>query len=297
MINRLFRIVYRLIDKPGMTAGELADELEVSTRTIYRDVDKLSMAGIPIFCSKGKGGGISLLPDYVLDKTLLGENEKEQLLASLQALDATMANENDETLHKLQDFFGTHAADWVEIGFSNWSDSSKESAKFADFKEAILARKKLKITYVSLKGSANRTVRPVKLCFKGQAWYLYAYCELREDFRFFKLARILSYRITDIPFAPLSVGKILPTDAIPLSDAVHVKMSADPSVSYRLYDDMPTLWKPVGNRLVGELTIYDIDAFCSYILSFGSAIEIIEPAEMRTKIARTVAEMSAMYEQ
>ena len=83
-INRLFEIVYLLLDKDRITARELADRFEVSTRTIYRDVEDLSAAGIPIYMSKGKNGGISLLPDYVLNKTLLTEEEKINILSALQ---------------------------------------------------------------------------------------------------------------------------------------------------------------------------------------------------------------------
>ncbi|WP_124067140.1 WYL domain-containing protein [Clostridium sp. E02] len=70
-INRLFEMVYLLLNKKNVTAGEMAKHFEVSPRTIYRDVELLSSAGIPIYMTKGKGGGISLLPDFVLNKTYL----------------------------------------------------------------------------------------------------------------------------------------------------------------------------------------------------------------------------------
>ena len=70
-INRLFEIVYILLEKQTVTAAELSQRFEVSSRTIYRDVETLSQAGIPIYMSKGKGGGISLLPDFILNKAVL----------------------------------------------------------------------------------------------------------------------------------------------------------------------------------------------------------------------------------
>ena len=72
-INRLFEIIYLLLEKKTLTARELAELFEVSPRTIYRDVETLSQAGIPIYMSKGKGGGISLLPDYILNKAVLSD--------------------------------------------------------------------------------------------------------------------------------------------------------------------------------------------------------------------------------
>ena len=88
-INRLFEIVYILLDKKTITAKELSERFEVSIRTIYRDVETLSISGIPIYTSKGKGGGISLIEDFVLNKSVLSEKEQNEILMSLQSLNAT----------------------------------------------------------------------------------------------------------------------------------------------------------------------------------------------------------------
>lgn len=87
-IHRLFQIVYILLDRKIVTAKELADYFEVSTRTIYRDVETLSGAGIPVYMNKGKGGGITLLPEFVLNKAVITEKEKEEILSSLNAIGA-----------------------------------------------------------------------------------------------------------------------------------------------------------------------------------------------------------------
>ena len=74
--NRLFRILYYILENGKVTANELADKFEVSVRTIYRDIDAISSAGIPIYALQGKGGGIEIAEDFVLHKSLLSENEK-----------------------------------------------------------------------------------------------------------------------------------------------------------------------------------------------------------------------------
>ncbi len=76
-INRLFEIVYILLHKKSVTAKELAERFEVSVRTIYRDIDTLSSAGIPIYASQGKGGGISLMDEYVLDNPFFRKRANE----------------------------------------------------------------------------------------------------------------------------------------------------------------------------------------------------------------------------
>lgn len=78
--NRLFRILYYVLGKGKVTAKELADKFEVSVRTIYRDIDSISGAGIPIYATQGKGGGIEIAEDFVLSKSFLSENEKQQIM-------------------------------------------------------------------------------------------------------------------------------------------------------------------------------------------------------------------------
>ncbi len=86
--DRLFQIVYLLLEKGTLTAPELARALEVSVRTIYRDVEALSIAGVPVYTSQGKNGGVSLLPNYAFDKALLSDDEQNQILFAIQSLRA-----------------------------------------------------------------------------------------------------------------------------------------------------------------------------------------------------------------
>lgn len=104
-ISRLFQIIYILLEKKSVTAGELAEHFEVSVRTIYRDIDALSQAGIPIYASQGKGGGISLLDNFVLDKSLITEKEQDEILLALQSLSAVQYPELDNVLSKLNSLF------------------------------------------------------------------------------------------------------------------------------------------------------------------------------------------------
>ena len=180
------------MEKTQMTAGELAEILEVSERTIYRDIDKLTVAGIPIYTNQGKGGGISILPNYVLDKTVLTTEEKNKIMESLNALEA-VSLDDDDSMSKLRSFLGKQYQDWIEIEFSSWGNSREDAVKFEQIKNAILERYYMKIIYSGNQESmVERKIKPIKLCFKQQAWYLYAYCCLREDYRFFKLRRISS---------------------------------------------------------------------------------------------------------
>lgn len=199
-INRLFEIVYLLLEKGSVTAAALAEHFEVSVRTIYRDIDLLSGAGIPVYCNRGRGGGVSLLPDFVLDKSLLSEREQDEILFALQSIAATHAG-GEEVLGRVNTLFRRQGADWIEVDFSHWGwdwgSDEGEKRKFNLLKEAILGRWKLHFTYYSASGEkSERTAAPLKLLFRGGGWYLRAWCETRGAMRTFKICRIDEVSLT-----------------------------------------------------------------------------------------------------
>ena len=181
------------------SAPELAKKFEVSTRTIYRDLDTISAAGIPIYATQGKGGGISLLENYVLDKSLFSEKEQEQILMSLQGIASTKGEKADELLSKLSALFQIKGTDWIEVDFSAWDKNKAEI--FGKIKKAIFDRRIITFSYFGSNGQyLSRSVKPIKLIFKGNDWYLYGFCLLRNDYRFFKLTRIKDLATSDETF-------------------------------------------------------------------------------------------------
>lgn len=99
-IERLFEIVYILLDRGTVTAQELADKLHVSKRTVLRDIETLTLAKVPVYTIQGKGGGVSLLDGYVLDKAVLSDEEREQILLGIKTLLPT-GGASGKTLSKL----------------------------------------------------------------------------------------------------------------------------------------------------------------------------------------------------
>ena len=114
-INRLFEIVYLLLEKNTITAKELSEHFGVSIRTIYRDIDILSTANIPIYTNKGKGGGIHLLDNFVLDKSILSEEEQNQILFALQSLEKLDTNNEKKALEKMSMLFHKKTKNWIEV--------------------------------------------------------------------------------------------------------------------------------------------------------------------------------------
>ena len=127
--SRLFKIVYYLLDRGQATAPELAERFEVSVRTIYRDIDALSAAGIPIYAEAGRNGGIRLMHDCVLDHVVLSGEEKREILAALQSINITRNIAESQTLQKLSALFALPSENWLRLIFPDGAirDSTRKN--------------------------------------------------------------------------------------------------------------------------------------------------------------------------
>ena len=238
-IDRLFQIVYLLLDKKTMTARELAEYFEVSVRTILRDIDTLSSANIPVYTTQGKGGGISILDSYVLNKTALSEAEQNQILIALQSLAAAGNTDAKGALTKLGALFQKTDTDWLEVDFSRWGQGAQDNHRFELLKTAILQRHAICFVYVSSYGEeSHRKIYPLKLVFKSKAWYLQGYCLERQDYRTFKINRMLHVELTDehFPTGQYQSPPIESADAAALS-LIDLELEFSARAAYRVYDE------------------------------------------------------------
>ena len=156
---------------------------------------------MPVFTNKGNGGGISLLENYSLNKTLISENEIESILLALKTLKAAKYPEIDAILEKIGAVFKHAETDWVHIDFSPWDSTPNENNKFIEIKKAILERKRISFEYINSAGEkSSRKIEPMRLVFKGQAWYLWGYCITKNDFRVFRISRMKNVKATNEVF-------------------------------------------------------------------------------------------------
>ncbi len=282
--NRLFEIIYILLNKKTVTAKELAERFGVSQRTIYRDVDTLSLAGIPVFTEKGKGGGIGLLPDFVLNKSILSESEQNEILSALQGLSGVKTAEADGVLQKLSALFNKSTVNWLEVDFSDWSFAN--GGVFYDFKTAILERRVAEFDYYGTGGEmTHRRIEPIQLWFKSKSWYIKGYCLIRQDMRLFKLSRVRNLIVTNERFAERDLLAIPPksTRSDRQKTDVTLKLKIAPEMTYRVYDefgDESAIKQPDGSFLV-TVTWPEDEWVYGTILSYGEYIEVLEPERIR----------------
>jgi predicted DNA-binding transcriptional regulator YafY len=279
-INRLFEIVYILLERSTVTAKELAGRFEVSQRTIYRDVETLSQTGIPIYMSKGKGGGISLLPEFVLNKAVLTEEEKRDILSSMRAVSALSLSADGSALQKLQSLLGKKNCDWIEVDFSSWGHFGNDAETFEMIKTAIIDKRVLSFLYASGKAEKlPREVYPLKLLFKGAAWYMYAYCTLRKDYRFFKLRRIESPALLESHFDLAIPEHVLELEQTDTAHYIKTEMLISAKMAFRVYDEISRYQVKETGDFLCEMYLPDIDTICMYASSFGEHAMIVAPRE------------------
>ena len=293
--SRLFRIVYHLLEKGRATAPELAEKFEVSVRTIYRDIDALSGAGIPIYAEAGRNGGIHLMDDFILDKAVFSKEEKQEILTALQSLNYTKNIQSSQTLQKLSALFQLHSENWLEVDFSRWGNNGTDNEKFELLKAAVIQQKCVKITYANSCGTiSERIVQPLKLSYKSMSWYLKAYCTEKQDYRIFKLTRMIQLEVLADGFRKNAFPE---SEEVPGQTYNTITLRFPQHMSYRVYDEFEKAM--VNQQENGDLLVSaempEDEWLIGYLLSFGANVTIIEPVYLREIVAQQAKKIYEKY--
>ena len=289
--SRLFKILYYLLDKKRATAPELAAEFEVSTRTIYRDMEALSGAGIPIYAQPGRNGGICLLQDCILDRAILSEKEKQAILTAIQSISATGYTDGKELLTKLSALFHVNTRNWLEVDFSFWGKHTYDNSKFEILKTAVMQCKEIKITYENANGErSKRIVQPLKISYKSKEWYLKAFCMQKQDFRIFKLNRIVELELLENTFVP----RPYPEEKNNFQQTYpKIVLLFSKAIAYRVYDEFDKT--EIQYQKNGDLMVcaeMPVDTWLiGYLLSFGARVEVMEPKYLKDVLAAQAQEI------
>ena len=297
--SRLFQMLYLLVERRSLTAGELAERFEVSQRTIYRDIDALSAAGIPVYAQPGQGGGIRLMDQFVLDKALLSRAQQDEILFALQAILATGGTEERETLSQLSALFRREGDGWLEVDFTDWGSGAVERENFALVKGAILERSPLSFTYYSSAGEkSRRTVEPARLVFKSGCWYLSAFCRQKQDWRIFRLVRMEKLALEEGTCPPRQPPRQLEAPMPEEYRGVDLRLRFAPSAAWRVRDyfhPKEITAQPDGHLLV-SCTFPEDQWLLSFLLSFGSQLEVLSPDCWRDILREELKKSLEVYE-
>ncbi|GAA0355436.1 helix-turn-helix transcriptional regulator [Bacillus horti] len=308
-LERLLSIVVLLLNRKKVQAKELADLFEVSVRTIYRDIESINQAGIPIVTLQGANGGIGLVEGYKLDRNILTNNELTAIFTALQSLSTTHANTTHQLLlEKLSSIVPTNDAErFLEqtkqfiIDLSSWSDNPELENKIEQLKKSIERQWVVTFLYCSPQGDrTHRSVEPYTLVLKRHSWYLYAFCQNRERFRLFKLQRMKNIDLTNEAFV---------RESISLADIPWQKEWNKPAnqqkVVLRFHPKTHQLaeeWFGVEKLNKDKQGYYVVESLFpednwlyGFILSFGAGVEVLEPTHLRQKIKDIAKQVGNQY--
>lgn len=302
-LNRQLGILMHLLAHDKTTARELADKFEVSSRTIRRDMEDLSIAGIPIYTSQGTGGGIRLMEGYSLSRVLFNESEKALLLTLLSNLSLSQDVGAEGIIAKLSALFGPKPEDeWLRVDLAGWGPRRVDEP-FAAIRKATQDRRLIELTYIGAQGRLEvRRVEPMTLLYRGSSWYLWGWCRLRNDYRLFRFSRVTALTVLDESF-------LRRTDSLPpaaqeadvsgqeqiSSATLHLLFS--PSALSRVYD----LFHPDAIRFLdsGDIEVkcdWPLDRWViSALLSFGSDLRVLSPDFLREELRAEAAKIVAQY--
>ncbi len=294
-IDRLIGILSVLLQKDTVTAPYLAEQFEVSRRTINRDIEDLCKAGIPIVTRQGTKGGISIMGNYKMDRTLLTSMEMQDILAGLRSLDSiNETSRYSQLMEKLSagssDFMAGNQS--VLIDLSSWYKTSL-APKIEQIREGIDRRIRLEFLYYSPKGTAMRRIEPYYLIFRWSSWYVWGWCIDREDFRLFKLNRMDQMKLSGETFEKRHV--LLPdlnTEQI-FPGGIQVKAVFEPECKWRLveefgadcFEELPE------GRLLFHGNYTNKENLVTWLLSFRDQVVLLEPEEIREELTESLERM------
>lgn len=299
-VDRLIGIITLLLQRDQVTAPMLAERFEVSKRTINRDIDTLCRAGIPIVTVQGHGGGISLAPGYKVDKTLLTREDMQVVLAGLKGIDSVSGESYARRIAERfaggkEEIYSEDHTILIDLA-SHHQKSLTE--KITVIKSAVIDARVIAFTYCYRKGEQRRQIEPYLLLFRWSSWYVYGYCLDRQDFRMFKLNRLYDLEMTEerltrrrLSDIPKDFDRYLETGQICL------KALFEPMCRYRLIEEYgrDCYETTADGRLLFTWKFANYDAMREWIMSFGTLVYVLEPAELIGDLAEQYRILSKRY--
>lgn len=285
-IDRMLGELTVLMESKKVKARELAERFEVSVRTVYRDIENICMAGIPIVTFPGGGGGIGIAEGFTLDKNVLTSEEMKSIVLGLKSLGSVMAGSHISTLLAKLPRDNQRFIRKDDIVIDLASHYREELIpKISLLRQAIANKVTVTFDYYSNKGRTERELEPYFIAFRWTAWYVFGYCRMRKDFRLFKLTRIVGLKLTASCFEAREVSEQeADLDAF-FADAMtkrYASLLVDRSLEFVLVDEYgPGSYEAIDeNTLLARWDYVDETKMVRTILSLGSGVKVTEPQEL-----------------
>ncbi|KRF02447.1 DNA-binding transcriptional regulator [Paenibacillus sp. Soil766] len=308
-IDRLLAITMLLLNRRRISAKELSERFEVSMRTIYRDVEAINLAGIPVVSYSGLSGGYEIMDQYRLDRQFLSLEELQSIITGLKGIHASVP---DQEISNLLDKVGALVAkseqpaakqlgNQLILDMNPWGSSQQNTEHLATLRTAIKETRLVTFSYLSSQSEPSvRTVEPMGIVVKGFGWYLYGYCLLRGDFRIFRLSRMHGVDVLSQIFErkqetleqlDYRLGNRNPATLITL--VLHAQPNVRAQIEDYFRPEHVTL-QPDGTLMI-RATQPDEPWLYGTLLSYGPSLRILEPAHIAAIIKEKAEKIVALY--
>lgn len=306
-IDRLVSIIMVLLDNQRIGAEELATMFEVSLRTVYRDLDTISRAGIPVLSTPGVGGGFEIMQGYKIDKKVFSASDLSAILMGLSSLsNMVRGDELVNALAKVKSFIPADTAkdivlkaNQIHIDLSPWMGNKNIPSNLVMIRTALQESKLLSFEYIDHHGNrTHRTAEPYQLVLKNSHWYWQGYCHTRNDFRLFKLSRTAKLQILEESFIPrenpkpqLDIAEMVEKLQTYITLRIH-KSVMERVLEYCAYEH----FFPDGDEhFLVSFPFIENDYHYDILFSLGEKCECLEPLHIRGEVQRRILAMAALY--
>lgn len=290
-IERLLGIIIYMLNRESVNAPQLAERFNVSRRTIIRDIDTLTLAGIPIYSEIGSKGGYSINRDYRLNEKIINKTDSDYMLLALQSLKTIYGDERvEETYEKIKHLYLNETTEFpLDINFSVLNENEFVNSIIPILKNALNESKTITFQYTNINGrKRNVSLNIIKILYKWYSWYVFGYDINKNDYRLFKLSRMRNLVISNEHFVEKYDFTNLLDDYEKKTrnskECIFIKYSQNISPLIDEYFQGEVI-KNTKNHVIKEIIIGESDFMMfSIILGFGDKIEVLSPDSYRNKI-------------
>ncbi len=306
-IDRMLSIVVILLNRRKIKAQELAERFEVSLRTVYRDIEAINQAGIPIISNQGLGGGYEIPENYKLNKQYLSPSDMKFILSALKGVNAALDDNELELIYeKIQSLLPgdnenriNPVDEYIAFDTISWDNSDRYAKKMQILYAAIKSDQVVQIDYVDNQGKYSlREMEPMTVIQKGFSWYVFGFCRKREDFRIFKLLRVKKIVNTGRTFVRKKGNyRELFENFDDCSKMIDMTLRFSIRMKYivKEYFENAAILHQDDNAITIKINIPEGEWAIGLVLSYGDQVEVISPESMRRAVEQKINKMSLLY--
>lgn len=313
-IDRVSAILIQLQGKKYVTAEEIAYRFEISKRTVYRDLKALEEAGVPVGAEPGKG--YFLIEGYHLPPVMFTNQEASALLTAEKIIekmaDKSVNEQYKSAMYKIKAVLPEKEKNYLDRLNTNIEILHVRPGALADapnnyildIQRALVHKKVLKIDYqagYNEKLIKDRMVEPVGLCFYSLGWHLIGFCRLRNNYRDFRVDRILGLQVTDENYAPREINSVKEffkqmRDSFELEKVI-VRFPKDKSflIQTSRYYYGYINEEENGDFVYLNFLMYDMEYFTRWLLSFSDCAEVVSPEKLKNYFREFVGTIKSRF--